>query len=248
MELSQIRQKIDALNADLLRLFEERMRLCAQVASYKQENGMEVFVPSREVEILNRVRADASEENAPRTYNFDYVEDFDAEEDPLYVNLGEFVFDGRGALSGMTQFNYGYDASADSDTSSDDANTLSGYTYSLVSYEDGNLYYTREYYSGSSGSSTPILLYTDDDQISSSGWNPVTENPTAPGYGERVLLRSAGSLDGYTILTNSSNVPTGVIYTESHDERYALMSGTFSDGAIVNTFPMTDVRSEEQHV
>ena len=191
-----------------------------------------------------RVRADASEENAPRTYNFDYVEDFDAEEDPLYVNLGEFVFDGRGALSGMTQFNYGYDASADSDTSSDDANTLSGYTYSLVSYEDGNLYYTREYYSGSSGSSTPILLYTDDDQISSSGWNPVTENPTAPGYGERVLLRSAGSIDGYTILTNSSNVPTGVIYTESHDERYALMSGTFSDGAIVNTFPMTDVSGE----
>lgn len=70
MELSQIRQKIDALNADLLRLFEERMRLCAQVASYKQENGMEVFVPSREVEILNRVRADASPELAEYDVSF----------------------------------------------------------------------------------------------------------------------------------------------------------------------------------
>lgn len=80
---------------------------------------------------------------APREYNFDYVEDFDAEEDPLYVNLGEFVFDGRGVFSGMTQFNYGYRADSDSDTSSDDANTLSGYTYEIVSYEDGKLYYTR---------------------------------------------------------------------------------------------------------
>ena len=52
-----------------------------------------------------RVRADAKAEKPPREYNFDYVEDFDAEEDPLYVNLGEFVFDGRGVFSGMTQLN-----------------------------------------------------------------------------------------------------------------------------------------------
>ena len=76
-----------------------------------------------------RVRADATAEKPPREYNFDYVEDFEAEENPLYVNLGEFVFDGRGVFSGMTQFNYGYRADSDSDTSSDDANTLSGYTY-----------------------------------------------------------------------------------------------------------------------
>ena len=40
MELSQIRRRIDELNGELLRLFEERMALCAQVAEEKKKNGM----------------------------------------------------------------------------------------------------------------------------------------------------------------------------------------------------------------
>lgn len=62
MELSEIRQKINQLNDELLQLFEERMKLCAQVAAEKQKNGGEVFVPAREVEILNHVRETASPE------------------------------------------------------------------------------------------------------------------------------------------------------------------------------------------
>ena len=62
MELSQIRRRIDELNGELLRLFEERMALCAQVAEEKKKNGMEVFAPVREVEILNQVRQKASPE------------------------------------------------------------------------------------------------------------------------------------------------------------------------------------------
>lgn len=187
-------------------------------------------------------RVSASATESPREYDFSYVEDYDAEEDPLYVNLGEFVFDGRGTFSGMTQFNYGYDASADSDTSSDDANTLSGYTYSLVSYEDGNLYYTRSYYS--SDSSTPILFYTTDEEVQSEGWNPVTGNPSAPAYGGQALLYSASSIDGYTFVTDDNNVPVGALYTESHDERYALMYGTFEGGRLTGSFPMADVSGQ----
>lgn len=186
-----------------------------------------------------RVTADAE---APREYDFSYVTDFDEEEDPLYINYGEFVFDGRGILSGMTQFNYGYDPSTDADPSSDDANTISGYTYELIAYEDGNLYYTREYYSGSS--QTPILLYATDEEIGSDGWNPVTGNPSAPSYGGQALLYIASDVSGYTFVTDENNVPTGVVYTESSGSAYALMSGTFSGGSIVDTFSMADVSGE----
>ena len=191
-----------------------------------------------------RVRADAKE--SPREYDFSYVEDYDAEEDPLYINLGEYVFDGRGEFSGMTQFNYGYDPATDSDTSSDDANTLSGYTYSIASYENGILYYTRTYYSSDDGN-TPILLYTNDDEVGAEGWNPVTGNPVASDdYNGRALLYSASSLDGYTFIANESGVPVGAVYSESHGEdesstRYALMYGTFSEGSLSDTFVMADV-------
>lgn len=70
MELSQIRQRIDELNGELLRLFEERMALCAQVAEEKKKNGMEVFAPVREVEILNWVRQTASPELAGYDVSF----------------------------------------------------------------------------------------------------------------------------------------------------------------------------------
>ena len=146
----------------------------------------------------------------------------------------------------MTQFNYGYDPATDSDTSSDDANTLSGYTYSIASYENGILYYTRTYYS-SDDSNTPILLYTNDDEVGAEGWNPVTGNPVASDdYNGRALLYSASSLDGYTFIANESGVPVGAVYSESHGEdesstRYALMYGTFSEGSLIDTFVMADV-------
>lgn len=70
MELNEIRQKIDQLNGELLRLFEERMKLCAQVAEEKQKNGSDIFVPAREVEILNQVREKASPELADYAVSF----------------------------------------------------------------------------------------------------------------------------------------------------------------------------------
>lgn len=194
-----------------------------------------------------RVRADAKAEKPPREYNFDYVEDFDAEEDPLYVNLGEFVFDGRGVFSGMTQFNYGYRADSDSDTSSDDANTLSGYTYEIVSYEDGKLYYTRT----NSGDSAQMLLYVKDSEMDEDGdgkidksWNPVTGNPSAPAYGGKSLLYAASNVSGYNFVTNADGVPTGVIYTKDITNGYALMSATFSGGALTDIFPMATASDE----
>ena len=65
MDLAGIRPQIDAVNKEMLRLFEERMALCKEVALYKQEHGMEVFVPEREAAILRWVEETASPELRP---------------------------------------------------------------------------------------------------------------------------------------------------------------------------------------
>ena len=38
LDLQEIRKKLDAIDKDLVALFEERMKLCADVASFKIEN------------------------------------------------------------------------------------------------------------------------------------------------------------------------------------------------------------------
>lgn len=190
----------------------------------------------------NQVYRVSADSRTPNEYDFSYIEDYDAEEDPLYVNCGSFVFDGRGTLSGMTQFNYGYDPAADSDPSSDDANTISGYNYTLVSYEDGNLYYTREYHSNVS--SSPVLMYATDSDVSDDGWDPVTGNPVAPGYDDKALIYIATDIEGYTFVTDAEGVPSGVVYTESSGDGYALMSGSFKEGSVSDTFPMAYISGD----
>ena len=58
MDLSITREQINAIDVQLLRLYEERMDLCKEVAAYKIENNMQVLDRSREEVILNRVRKD----------------------------------------------------------------------------------------------------------------------------------------------------------------------------------------------
>ena len=68
MDLKEIRSNIDAIDAELVVLFEKRMRLSAQVAEYKIKNNLPVLSQKREDEIVAAVRektpeiADYSEE------------------------------------------------------------------------------------------------------------------------------------------------------------------------------------------
>ena len=55
MELNQIREEIDTIDQELVRLFCKRMDLAAKVAHYKQENNLPIFVPARERTILQSV-------------------------------------------------------------------------------------------------------------------------------------------------------------------------------------------------
>ena len=58
MDMKEIRAKIDSFDDTIKQAFEERMALCADMAAYKKENGLPVFYPAREREIIARLTAD----------------------------------------------------------------------------------------------------------------------------------------------------------------------------------------------
>ncbi|GHU36358.1 chorismate mutase [Bacilli bacterium] len=55
MNLDDIRSDIDALDAQIVQLLEERMALVSQVATFKKMTGGRVLDNSRELVILERV-------------------------------------------------------------------------------------------------------------------------------------------------------------------------------------------------
>lgn len=61
MELSDIREKIDAVDEELLKLFLRRMSLSEDVAAAKSTQGLSIFNRAREREILARVTAEAGD-------------------------------------------------------------------------------------------------------------------------------------------------------------------------------------------
>ena len=56
MDLLEIRGKLDVIDAELVRLMEERLELCAQVADFKIRTGKQVFDKEREQQKIASVR------------------------------------------------------------------------------------------------------------------------------------------------------------------------------------------------
>ena len=56
-DLTELRSSLDAIDADLVRLFEQRMRVAAEVADYKRIHGLPVLDPAREDRVLASRRA-----------------------------------------------------------------------------------------------------------------------------------------------------------------------------------------------
>ena len=61
MELSEIREKIDTVDDQLLKLFLERMSLAEEVAAYKNEHHLPILNKEREREVLARVTEQSGE-------------------------------------------------------------------------------------------------------------------------------------------------------------------------------------------
>ena len=56
MDLNELRGRIDSIDEQIIRLYEERMDVCRQVAEYKIENGKKVYDRVREEEKLAKAR------------------------------------------------------------------------------------------------------------------------------------------------------------------------------------------------
>lgn len=56
VDLAKSREKIDAIDKEIARLFEERMRVATDVAAYKKSTGKKVFDPQREEEKIAALR------------------------------------------------------------------------------------------------------------------------------------------------------------------------------------------------
>ena len=67
MELNDLRLEIDDIDAQLVKLFGQRMDVAARIADYKKEHDLPIFVPSREREKLSEVAAAAGEDMANYT-------------------------------------------------------------------------------------------------------------------------------------------------------------------------------------
>ncbi len=67
MELKELRQEIDRIDTELVRLFGERMQVALDVAEYKRANGLPVLDAARERALLSKVASLAGEENEQST-------------------------------------------------------------------------------------------------------------------------------------------------------------------------------------
>ncbi len=64
MNLEEARQKIDSIDNELVKLFEERMNAVCDVARYKKENGLPIYNGQREREVVNKVVSKVPEDLA----------------------------------------------------------------------------------------------------------------------------------------------------------------------------------------
>ena len=64
MDIQQLRGQIDEIDDELVRLFIRRMEVASQIADYKKEHDLPIFVPARERETLAEVAKKAGPEMA----------------------------------------------------------------------------------------------------------------------------------------------------------------------------------------
>ena len=64
MELNELRNEINQIDDELLKLFLRRMEVTDQVADYKREHNLPIYQPQREREVLKKVAEQAGDEKS----------------------------------------------------------------------------------------------------------------------------------------------------------------------------------------
>ena len=57
-DITELRREIDGVDSELVRLYLRRMETAAEIGAYKRQNGLPVYDPQREAQLLERVRID----------------------------------------------------------------------------------------------------------------------------------------------------------------------------------------------
>ena len=55
MDIKDLRDNIDRIDADLIKLFAERMETAAKIADYKKQNNLPILNAEREKEVVEKV-------------------------------------------------------------------------------------------------------------------------------------------------------------------------------------------------
>lgn len=184
-----------------------------------------------------RVRADVH--TIHRTYDFSSIEDYDAEKDPVYVNYGDYVFDGIGTTQNqtegrVTQFNYNWDFEKGAPDNTKYELTNSEYTYTLNSYEDGDLYFTRKSATGSTTGNKYLLkdreVDSDNDFEVDVTWDAIGKNNDIEPF---IYLTDSNTYtfwkkDGktYAINSGSSGITKGELVNGVVENAYTVSEDT----------------------
>lgn len=172
---------------------------------------------------LYRVKADVT--SSPREYDFSDVEDYDSSDNPLYINYGDFVYDGIGIFENGTaddnrisQFNYNYGSDKQY------AVTNTQYTYALNYYKEGVLSYIRSYSVGDQSISC-VYTVSDSEIDGAEEWDAIERN--GDEYVNLVLSES-DTTEYYFITLNGEEK---VVYSSSS----GIMIGEIVKNDGVNT-------------
>jgi chorismate mutase-like protein len=65
MTIDELRQRIDRLDERLVELLNERATCAIEIGKVKHEQGLEVYQPDREAEVLRHVQACGARANGP---------------------------------------------------------------------------------------------------------------------------------------------------------------------------------------
>ena len=62
-DLSELRQQIDGIDSQLVKLLAQRAEITAKVGQYKSQVGLPIYVPEREAQLIAKRRAEAEQQN-----------------------------------------------------------------------------------------------------------------------------------------------------------------------------------------
>ncbi|MDE7453028.1 MAG: hypothetical protein K2N22_01310 [Clostridia bacterium] len=169
----------------------------------------------------NQVYTVTADETERNEYDFSDVEDFDADKDPLYINCGDLVLDGYGFIGdknvSVTQFN----GEGAKDV------TRASYTYTLSSYENGYLYFTRYAHIISGNDSANALYSIADKDLISASWNSVTSQD-GEAYNKYITDKETGSTKVY-LYDASGKLEGALILASDGIQKANLVDGKIPD-------------------